>query len=99
MTSCQIRWIVGILCLIAPSAILSTCLLTREASRPVLDRCPWTSLGSLLVLALGITSGIVVIFGCRRSDSHQAMSTPLQTPLLTEASASAAVKRRRRGGG
>lgn len=65
VSNCQIRWIVGILCLIAPAALLSTHLLTLEAGRPVKDRCPWTSLGSILLLALGITSGIIVIFGCR----------------------------------
>lgn len=69
ITPCKVRWIFGLLCLIAPSAVLSTYLLGREASLPVLERCRLTSLGALLILILGLTSGIVVIFGCQQKPS------------------------------
>lgn len=62
--SCRIRWIIGILFLIAPSAVVSMLILARQADVPVLDRCRWTSLGALVILATGLTWGIMLIFGC-----------------------------------
>lgn len=65
--SCRVRWVIGMLLLIVPAALAASLMLSREARRPVLERCPWRNLSALLVLVIGLVLGITVIFGCHKA--------------------------------
>ena len=52
----------GMCLIILPTACITTWILVREARRPVLERCRWSSLAALVLLALGLMLGLVFIF-------------------------------------